>query len=804
MIKYHLKIAWRNLLRNQSLFFLNCSGLALGMASCILITLYVWDELSYDRFYDNADRIARVVLRGNVNGEELKEAMVAAPVAKTFKEDFPQVESSTRLSTLYNPKISYNNTTYEHVEAAYVDPNFFDIFSLKVLKGDAKTLLLNPNSIVLTASEAKKYFGDEDPLGKRLHVQDIEEALVVTAIIQDIPHNSHFQFHVFIPMQHNSLSITNSWVTSGFATYLLLKPNTSLSGIDKQIPGLLEKYMGDQVQKAIGIPYEEFQKNSRIGLFLQPLTDIHLYSDFASSTELSPAGDIKYVYIFSAIALFMLLIACINFINLATATATKRSREVGIRKVLGSAKKQLVGQFLTESFITCTFAALLAVGLIAVLLPSFNTLTGKELLLMDFFSTQNILLLLGFVVLVSLFSGSYPAFVLSSFKPLMALRSKFSGGGKRNSLRSGMVIFQFVISASLILATLVVYKQMQFIQHKKLGYQKDQVIILRNAYKLGSTQVKSYKAELLKNPNIASVSQSAFVPAGETDNNTRGIFKNGNYLRKFFFYDVDEAYIPTLGLELSQGRNFSTEFKNEANKAILNEKAVEILGLGKNPIGKEFERAEDPQNEKFTVIGVIKDFHFKSLHYEIEPLVLTYNPYGGLILKTRNADIASILAFAKEKWGNFSTEDPFTYAFLDESFQQTYSKEQKMGIILSIFTLLTIFVACLGLFGLITFATEQRFKEIGIRKVLGANVAEIVGMLAKDFIKPVSIGLLIAFPVGFYLMNRWLQDFAYRISIGWGIFALTALLTITIAMLTISLKSMKAALQNPVKALKTD
>ena len=804
MLRNYLKIAWRNLQKDKSLFFLNSCGLAIGIASCLLITLYVWDELSYDRYYDNAENIARVVLRGNVNGEELNEAMVAAPVAKTFKEDFPQVKNATRLSTVYNPQILYNNTTFENLRAAYVDPNFFEVFSFKFIKGNAKTALKNPNSVVLTSSEAKKYFGTANPIGKRIKFQDIEQDLEVTAVLTNTPHNTHLQFDVFIPMQNKKSSTSNSWVNSGFATYLALKPGTDLAQLEAQVPSWMKKYISDQVQQAIGISYEEFQKNNKLGLFLQPLTDIHLYSDFAPNTELSPSGDIKYVYIFSAIALFMLLIACINFMNLATATATKRSREVGIRKVLGSDKKQLVTQFLTESLLTTSFATFLAAGIIALLLPTFNDLAGKELQFFSFLNVPTVLLLLAFVIAISLLAGAYPAFVLSSFKPLMALKSKFASSGRKNSLRSGMVVFQFVISAGLILTTLVVYKQMQFIQHKKLGYNKDQVIVLRDAYKMGSEKVNSYKDELLRNPGIASVSRSAFVPAGETDNHVQGIFKNNEYLRKFFFYDVDEQYLPTLGLELIKGRNFSAELKNESNKAIINEEAAKILGLGDNPVGKTFKRAADPENEEFTVIGVIKNFHFKSLHNEIDPLVLAYNPYGGLIIKTKNAEVSKILDFAEEKWSKFNPQQAFTYSFLDESFEETYRNEKRMGIILSAFTMLTIFVACLGLFGLITFATEQRFKEIGIRKVLGANIGEIVGMLAADFIKLIFVAFLIAFPLGYYAMQKWLQDFAYRIDLSIWQFLMAAIITLAIALITISFKSIKAALQNPVKSLRTE
>ncbi|HEA30897.1 MAG TPA: FtsX-like permease family protein [Leeuwenhoekiella sp.] len=804
MLRNYFKIAWRNILKNKTIFGINILGLALGIASCFIIGLFVVDELRYDRFNKKADQLVRVVLRANINGEQLKEAIVAAPVAQTFKKDLPQVEDATRLALINNPTVTYKTKTFEDSKMAYVDSNFFSLFTLPIIKGDAINSLKKPGTLVITKTEAKKYFGAENPIGKVLFLKNYDKQFEITAVMEDMPQNSHFHFDMFASMVGYETSKSTSWVNSGFHTYLLLKKGTDYQQLEKKIPQLIEKYMGPQMQEAIGMSYAAFNKDSNLGLFLQPLTDIHLRSDFSNNTELEPGGNIQYVYIFSAVALFMLLIACINFMNLSTAAASRRAREVGIRKVLGSAKKQLIYQFLTESVLATALALLLALLFVFVSLPFFNSLSGKALDSNYLFQPHILLILVAFLVIISFFAGSYPAFFLSSFKPIQALKNRFSGKAKTNTIRGTLVVFQFVVSAGLILATLVVYKQMDFIQHKNLGYDKDQLLVLRNANTLDKNELNTYKNELLQDSRVVNVTQSAFVPAGESDNNTRGIYLNNQYLRKFFFYDVDTHYIPTMGMNLIAGRNFSEGMGNEKNKAIINQKAAQILGFGQEALGKEFSRVDGDGQETFTVIGIVQDFNFESLHETIEPLVMVNNSYGGLIVKAKGKNIATIISHAKSLWQQFNKEEPFSYTFMDESYTQQYNKEQKMGTVLTIFAVLTVFVACLGLFGLVTYAAEQRVKEIGIRKVLGSSAIQIVLMLSKDFLKPVGLGLLIAFPIGFYLMNRWLQDFAYRIEVGWWFFALTALLTLVIAILTIGFKSMKAALQNPVKSLKTE
>ncbi|HET8738016.1 MAG TPA: FtsX-like permease family protein, partial [Pricia sp.] len=521
------------------------------------------------------------------------------------------------------------------------------------------------------------------------------------------------------------------------------------------------------------------------------------------ASTLEEGGDIKYVYIFSAVALFMLLIACINFINLSTAAAAKRAKEVGIRKVLGSNKKQLIKQFLMESAIATLIAMGIAAVLLAVSLPYFNTLSGKELELANLLKPSVFAALFIGAIVISLLAGGYPAFFLSSFAPISALKSKFLGFGKSKGIRSGLVVFQFVISAGLILAVLVVNQQMNYIQSKNLGYDRDQILVLRDSYLLGNNN-ETLKNELLKNPKVAGVSQSSFVPAGPSDNAVYGIYKDGKFKRRSALYNVDENYLSVMGMQLVDGRNFSEEFGSEEGNTIINQSAAKAFGLGENPIGKSFERAADPENQKLTVIGVIKDFHYESLHRAIEPLIMVYGSGGGLIVKAETADMAGLIVDTKRLWNSFDTDETFSYALLDESYRQTYLAEQKMGTVLNVFALLTILVACLGLFGLVTFTAERRFKEIGIRKVLGSSVAQIMAMLSTDFLKLVGISFLVAFPLGYYLMEKWLQGFAYHIEIQWWLFALSALITMCIAFATISWKSFRAATMNPVKALKDE
>lgn len=806
MYKSYFKIGWRNLLKNKGLFVINISGLAIGIATCLMIMMFIVDELSYDRYNEKADQIVRVVLKGKVNGEIIKEAVTAAPVGPTLKSEFPEVLDATRLRRVGTPKVAYKENTFKN-PVAFVDPNFFSVFTLPFIQGDPKTALLLPNSIVITKEQAHNYFGTEDPINKLLEFKDAKEQYKVTGVIEKVPANSHFHFDLFASMEGLAHSKEDKWLESNYFTYVVLEKGTDPKQFETKMPAIIKKYMGPQVAQ-LGMTFEKFQESgNEIGLFIQPLTDIHLFSDFAGASELEAGGNINSLYIFGAVALFMLLIACINFMNLSTAGATKRSKEVGVKKVLGSQKNQLVHQFLIESFISTAVAMILGVLIVTVCLSLFNQLSGKELEAMFLLKPKVIASLLALTIFIGLLAGSYPAFFLSSIKPITALKNKFSNGGKSKGIRSALVVFQFIISATLILAIIVVSQQMSYIQDKNIGYNRDQRIVLRESYLLGSSE-NVFKNQLLTDPRIESVTMSAFIPAGPTDNNMTSVWvgENKEDFRRTVIYGIDPSYIPTMGMQLTTGRNFLEGSESENDKVIVNEAFIKAFSLQGNPLGQSINQRTDNEGgyNSLTIVGVVKDFHFRSLHESIAPLMMLNNPYGGLIIKTKATEMADLIASINEKWKAFNVEEPFTYALLDELYNETYLDEQNMGTILKIFGLLTIFVACLGLFGLITFTAEQRVKEIGIRKVLGADVFQIVSILSKDLIILIIISFIIAFPLGFYLMDKWLQDFAYKIDIQWWVFIVAGLSTLLIALFTMSFKTVNSALANPVDSLRSE
>ena len=804
MFKNYFKIAWRNLRRNKSFSAINIFGLSIGIACCLIIMLFVQDELSYDRYNKKADRIVRVVFRGSINGEKMKEANVMPPVAQTLKADYPEVVQATRLRT-DAPLVTYDDKTFKENEFAFADSNFFQVFTLPFLKGDAKTALTQPNTLVISATTAEKYFGKKDPIGKILSFNNT--SFKITGVMKDIPANSHFHFNLIVSMVTLPESRDPSWMTSNFYTYLVLPKGYDYKKLEAKLPEEVAKYMGPQIQQAFGMSLAEFNKKGNgVGLFLQPLTDIHLHSDL--NYDFEPGSDIRYVYIFGAIALFMLIIACINFMNLSTAGASKRSREVGIRKVLGSLKNELVRQFLLESILLTFIALLLAVVLVYLALPVFNELSGKEL---NLHFKNNLFLLFGlagFGLVVGALAGSYPAFYLSSFKPVTALKGKISAGKKSIGLRSGLVVFQFCISVILIVGTTVVYQQLKYIQNTKLGFDKDQVLVLHETGRLDKNEA-ILRQQLLQDQRVENVSISGYVPVGPSNGNNNMVYTedNSSQLVKAIKYHVDEQYIPTLDMKLEAGRNFSKDFATDSSATIINETAAKTFGWGEKALGKTLTGFKNNQGEKITyhIIGIVKDFHFKSLHERISPLMMALgNNSGSMIVKVKTKDIAGLLASVKKEWSQFSNAALFSYSFMDDDFEATYRTEGKLSLILGIFAGLTIFIACLGLFGLVTFTAEQRTKEIGIRKVLGATVPNVVGLLSKDFLKLVIIANVISWPLAWWVMNKWLQDFAYRINISWWIFLLAGLAALLIALITVSFKAIKAALANPVESLRTE
>ncbi|HEY4061744.1 MAG TPA: ABC transporter permease [Puia sp.] len=806
MVRNYFKIAFRNLWRNRAFSVLNIVGLAIGIATCLVIWLFIQHELSYDRYNKKADRMVRVVFRGTVQGEKMREANVMPPVAQAFKANFPEVEEATRLMVAGYPRIQFGEKTFRDDKLAFVDSNFFKVFTLPLQKGDASTILMQPNSVVLSRAMAKKYFGDADPMGKVVVFPDQKASCTVTGVFDKVPENSHFHFDLFAALSTLQESRELSWMTSGYFTYLVLREGYDYRKLQAKLPAVVDKYIGPQMEKGMGMTLSQFrQKGNDIGLYLEPLTDIHLHSD--STNDIEAGGDIRYVYIFGAIALFMLLIACINFMNLSTAGASKRAKEVGVRKVLGSGRVDLVRQFLLESILLTGAGLLLALGIVYLVLPLFNTLSGKELVFS--FGAHPLLLpgLLLFGLLTGVLAGSYPAFFLSSFNPVVVLKGRLSRGGQRAGLRSGLVVFQFFISITLIIATAVVYRQLNYIRNTKLGYDKDQVVVVQETYWLHNNE-RAYAQEILQDPRVLNVSGSGFLPAGHSDNNNFFVYPGSRLQQvvKTLRYEVDDRYIPTLGMQMASGRNFSKEFGTDSSAAILNETAAAALGWRGDAEGKTITHTDnDGTRASWHVIGVVKDFHFRSMHERISPLVMVLGNGGGnLIVRTRGKELAGLLATMKKEWNDLKGEVPFSYSFLDERFNETYRAEEKTGEILGIFSGLTIFVACLGLFGLATFTAEQRTKEIGIRKVLGASVAGIVTLLAGDFLKLVCVAFFVAGPIAWWVMHKWLEGFAYRVQVGGWVFVFAAGAAVFVTVATIGFRAVRAAVANPVKSLRSE
>ncbi|MGN6493731.1 MAG: ABC transporter permease [Agriterribacter sp.] len=809
MIRNYLKVAIRNLWRNKSFSIINITGLATGICCFLLIALYVLDELNYDRYYENAARIYRVNADIKFGGAEMNYPFSSDMMGQTFKKDFPEVENYTRIYNSNGSKlVKKGNQFINEFNVAHADSTFFNVFTLPAIAGNTHMALNEPNTVVITESAALKYFGTTDAIGKIVETDDNNKTLYkVTAVIKDIPTNTHFNFDFIFSIKNVNYE-WGQYLSHNFHTYLLLKPGTDAVAFEKKrIPEYIDKYVLPEAKQSLQISsMKEFeQSGNKLAYTLIPVTDIHLHS--SRPYELSAGGNIQYVYIFSAVALFILLIACINFMNLTTARSASRAKEVGVRKVLGTERKNLIAQFLSESTVVAFISCLLAIIIAALSIPFFNGLAGKTMKFSSLFTpvTLPLLVLLPFVV--GLMAGSYPAFFLSAFRPIEVLKGKLKSGTKSGSLRSTLVVFQFATSIILIVATLVIYNQLHYIQTKALGYNKDQVLTIENTYSLGNNY-NAFRQFMLQQPGVLNASYSSFLPtpSNRSDNlfSKDKVFdvKNGFDMQQ---WQVDYDYLSTLGMTLVKGRNFSKEFGTDSSAVILNEKAVKILGFT-DPVGKQIYRfTEDGSPAAYTIIGVVKDFHYESLKKDIDMLGLFLGKSTGMLsLKINTANTPGIIKQAEAKWKALIPEIPFSYKFLDADFKNIYSAEQKVGKLAISFSILAILIACLGLFGLAAYIAEQRTKEIGIRKVLGANVSNLVAMLSKDFLKLVAIAAVIAFPLAWWAMHSWLQNFAYRINISWWIFIAAGATALLIALLTVSFQAIKAALANPVKSLRTE
>lgn len=805
MLKNYIKIAIRNLFRNKLYSLLNIAGLAIGIACCILILLYVQDELSYDRFHEKADRIYRVNTHFAIKDRIMNFASSAHVQGPMFKEEYPEIENYVRFNDYGSRRIiRYKDKTFTEEKFIWVDNSIFDVFSFKLIKGNPKDALVKPNTVVITEEIAEKYFGQEDPIGKNLRVHN-DTLYMVTGIIENVPKNSHIRpdfFASFITLDLKPTGNPTEDLVSNvdYYTFLLLKEGADYKDVEQKFVGFIDKHLGALLKSIAGTAKYD----------LMPLTRIFLHSD--KENELERTSDITYVYLFSGIGIFILLLACLNFMNLSTARSANRAKEVGLRKVVGAQRTQLIRQFIGESMILTLIAIIISVLLVAISLSIFNNISGKDLAMSYFFNPLLLLGLFGLFIIVSFIGGSYPAFFLSAFRPVEVLQGKLKRGAKSSILRIALVSLQFTVSIVLIIGTLIVSKQLNFIRSARLGYDKDHVIALRIRNEETQKKYEAIKNELLTHPSILNVSASSSLPLGQNSFSAHhAVDKPQDDLIMLFTQIVDEDFIETYKMKIIQGRNFSKNYPTDPKEAIIiNEAAVKELGWQDNPLDKEIEAFMSlRERKKYRVIGVVNDYHFQSLHEEIQPLVLyNANPFGGnyyrMSLRVRPENIQESIAFLKSKWKEFDSQYPLEFAFLDDQYDALYRTEERLGQLFGYFTALAIIIGCLGLFGLSAFSAEQRTKEIGIRKVLGATIPGVIFLLVREFTKWVLVAILIAWPVGYYIMHSWLQNFAYRIGLRFDIFFLAAALAMTIAIITVTYQAVKAALSNPVDSLRNE
>lgn len=810
MIKNYLKIAWRTLLKNKGVTLINVIGLSMGLGCFIIIAMYVVDELSYDRYNTKAERVYRVNSDLKIGGTELIMAVSSDPMGETLKKDYPEVEEFVRFYNSSGAKLVKKDGQFiKEEKVTHVDSTLFNVFTLPSIVGNLDTALDRPNTVVLTRSAAERYFGNVyNALGQTLETDDNQKTIYnITAVIENVPKNSHFDFEFFFSMDNVNYNFGN-FLSHNFHTYVLLRPGSDYRAFNKNFEQIIRAYILPQASHIMQIKnIEEFEEGgNRLHYSLMPLTDIHLHS--SRGIELGVNGNIQYVYIFAAAAIFILLIACVNFMNLTTARSSGRAREVGIRKVLGTGKKSLISQFLVESILIAFVALLLGITLVWASLGWFNAIAGKEMVISTLWQTRYLIPLLLLPFAVGTLAGIYPAFFLSSFRPVTVLKGKIISENNKNGLRNFLVVFQFTTSIILIVGTLVIYKQLNHIQTTKLGFDKEQVLVIENSG-LPQELRRTLKSEVEQLNGIESASFAGYLPVAassrsDTSFSTETVMTETNGFN-MQYWRVDYDYIPNLGMEMVQGRNFSTEFGQDSTAIIINESAAKLAGYD-NPIGEKLYTSDRDNNPLvYTIIGVVKNFNFASLRKNIGPVSLRLgNNSWETAYRLNTANITDMINVIEDKYKNAAPEMPFNYSFLDQSFDRMYRQEQRIGKVVLTFAVLAVLIACLGLFGLATYIAEQRTKEIGIRKVLGASVLNIVALLSKDFVKLVLFSFVIAAPVAWWAMDNWLQGFAFRINLSWWIFAITGLTALLVALMTLSFRAIRAALANPTRSLRTE
>ena len=810
MIKNYFKVALRNLWKSRGFSAINIIGLAAGLGVCLLIVLYVKDELSYDRQYKNADRIYRLDADYYINNTLFNSATSPKPLAVQLVKDYPQVEQMVRISYFNSPTdimIRKGNSWVQDHHLAFADSTFFEVFTVPMIAGDPNTALNEPHSIVLDESAAKRYFNSTDVVGKTLELDD-KTLCKITGVMQDMPRQSSFHFSFIRPLHDSWSGDDDKWLSNAAQSFILVRPGVDRSFLQGRVDATVNTYVSPALEGELHLNIHAMQQQGgHVRYHLMPLTDIHLHSN--KSYEFEANGNSSYIYVFSFIAILILIIACVNFMNLSTARSAGRAKEVGIRKVAGSTRGHLIFQFLTESVLLSFFSLLLALGFGLLLLPMFNTLSGKELHAAILFTPRFLLLLAALVLLVGCLAGSYPAFYLSSFQPIKVLKGSIAAGFKSSWLRSSLVVFQFFISIGLIIGTLVIYRQLNYIRSRQIGFDRDQVLVVHNAASAGDG-IKTFRKELPQLAGVADATLASDLPTQGSGYNEVGWFRNVSADSKAVIVvtdlGVDEHYVPTLGMQVIKGRNFSPEFPTDSMGILVNEATVQLLGW-KDPLTQNLYRLDDKGKPlPYHVVGVLRDFNYNSMHQKVGPVVLglEHNYWRSMAVRLRPGDMYSKVGQIASKWKELFPGVPFSYTFMDNDFDKLYHAEAQTSQVFISFAVFAILIACLGLFGLVTYAAEQRTREIGIRKVLGASTGGLMTLLSKDFLKLVLIASLIAFPVAWWAMNQWLQSFAYRIGISWWIFVTAGLAAILIALVTVSIQTIRAAVANPVKNLRSE
>jgi len=812
MIKNYLLVALRNLWKNRGYASINIFGLAIGLATSIFISLYVINELSYDRFHEKSDRIYKAWISGMMPTGELNDAVTAGPMAAALLADYPEVEQVVRLRQYGGYLVGNGERKFNETEEDFMftDSTFFDVFSFKLLKGDPRTCLSDPRSIVLTEEYAKKYFGNEDPMGKSLRIEQDTNVSVITGVMQDFPENSHF--HAKMLGSINSLPQNNdnlSWVNQNFHTYMVLAEGTDVEAFEASLYDMVVKYVGPIVQQAMGIDLEQFEAaGNSYGYRVMPLMDLHLHSNLRFDIE--APGNSLYVYLFMVAAILILVIAGINFMNLATAQSSARSQEVGLRKVVGSSKAQVISQFLTESVVLSLLALVVGVILVNILMPGYNNLIQKNLSFNIFDRSWILPLLILFTICIGIFSGGYPAFVLASFKPVAVLSSsKGSGKAGKSTLRKLLIVLQFTTTVVILLGTVVVNRQLSYMQKKDPGFGREDVLVVYRSEVLGQS-IDAYKEEISKHSNVIVAANSTHIPSGGFYGNAHWLEGRGSEeIFTMATYRTTYDFDKTLDLELVEGRFFSKDMSTDSVGVVINEAAIRVLGI-EDPLNTRFVQPSyhGYPDEYMPIIGVVKDFHVESMQNEIKPMAIHFmegiQP-GKLIVKLGDGKRKETVEFIQAKWENLTSEHPFEYAWLDEEFSSMFDDERNTGQLLGIFSFLSIVVTCLGLLGLISYATSQRRKEIGIRKIMGASIKVVMALFSRETSVLLGISTILSLPA-YFGVRAWLQKFAYHIDFQWGFYflvlALVSLFVLLVALLTVSIHTYRAASANPVESLR--